>query len=136
MRSSSGRNCAWWKAQRRASSFNREKLFSGVRKACEKRPVKMEDIEQLMNNIANKLEEEGCREIPSTVIGAKLMLGLEALDHVAYVRYARRYRQFEDVGAFINEIQSLGKRRQHEKDQAELFRPPASSPPPARGSRV
>ena len=115
-------------------SFNREKLFSGVRKACEKRPVKMEDIEQLIDDIANELEEEGYREIPSTVIGAKLMLGLEALDHVAYVRYASVYRQFEDVGAFIDEIQSLGKRRQHEKDQAELFRPPPS--PPARGSRV
>ncbi len=104
-------------------NFNRDKLLSGVRKACEKRPVKMEDIEQLVDDIANELSEEGYREIPSTVIGAKLMRGLEALDHVAYVRYASVYRQFEDVGEFIDEIQSLGQRRIRDKGQTELFRP-------------
>lgn len=104
-------------------NFNRDKLLSGVRKACEKRPVKMEDIEQLVDDIAMELAEEGYREIPSTVIGAKVMRGLEALDHVAYVRYASVYRQFEDVGEFIDEIQSLGKRRLREKGQVELFNP-------------
>ncbi|MBK8093554.1 MAG: transcriptional repressor NrdR [Verrucomicrobiaceae bacterium] len=103
-------------------NFNRDKLLSGVRKACEKRPVKMEDIELLVDDITNELAEEGYKEIPSTVIGAKVMHGLEALDHVAYVRYASVYRQFEDVGAFIDEIQSLGKRRLREKGQPELFR--------------
>ncbi len=107
-------------------NFNRDKLLSGVRKACEKRPVKMEDIEQLVDDIATELAEEGYREIPSTVIGAKLMRGLEALDHVAYVRYASVYRQFEDVGEFIDEIQSLGKRRLREKGQSELFNPKKS----------
>jgi len=107
-------------------NFNRDKLLSGVRKACEKRPVKMEDIEQLVDDIATELAEEGYREIPSTVIGAKLMRGLEALDHVAYVRYASVYRQFEDVGEFIDEIQSLGKRRLREKGQEELFNPKKS----------
>jgi transcriptional repressor NrdR len=107
-------------------NFNRDKLLGGVRKACEKRPVKMEDIEQLVDDIATELAEEGYREIPSTVIGAKVMRGLEALDHVAYVRYASVYRQFEDVGEFIDEIQSLGKRRLHEKGQVELFNPKKS----------
>jgi len=107
-------------------NFNRDKLLSGVRKACEKRPVKMEDIEQLVDDIAMELAEEGYREIPSTVIGAKVMRGLEALDHVAYVRYASVYRQFEDVGEFIDEIQSLGKRRLREKGQVELFNPKKS----------
>ena len=107
-------------------NFNRDKLLSGVRKACEKRPVKMEDIEQLVDDIATELAEEGYREIPSTVSGAKLMRGLEALDHVAYVRYASVYRQFEDVGEFIDEIQSLGKRRLREKGQSELFNPKKS----------
>jgi transcriptional repressor NrdR len=86
----------------------------------------MEDIEQLVDDIATELAEEGYREIPSTVIGAKLMRGLEALDHVAYVRYASVYRQFEDVGEFIDEIQSLGKRRLREKGQVELFNPKKS----------
>jgi transcriptional repressor NrdR len=102
-------------------AFNRDKLMSGVRKACEKRPVKMEDLETLVDEIANELEEEGYREIPSTVIGSKVMRKLEAIDHVAYVRYASVYRQFEDVGEFIDEIQSLGKRRLKEKGQVELF---------------
>lgn len=102
-------------------NFDREKLMSGLRKACEKRPVKMEQIEQLADDIANELEEEGYREIPSTVIGAKVMRGLEAIDHVAYVRYASVYRQFEDVGEFIDEIKSLGTRRPRDSSQEELF---------------
>lgn len=103
-------------------NFNRDKLLGGVRKSCEKRPVKMEQLEQLVDDIANELEEEGYREIPSTVIGAKVMRRLEAIDHVAYVRYASVYRQFEDVGEFIDEIKSLGERRPRDGRQPELFR--------------
>jgi transcriptional repressor NrdR len=104
-------------------AFNREKLFGGLRKACEKRPVKMEDLERSVDEIATELEEEGYREIPSSVIGAKVMRRLEAIDHVAYVRYASVYRQFEDVGEFINEIKSLGTRNfDDEDDQQQLFR--------------
>jgi len=102
-------------------SFDREKLMSGLRKACEKRPVKMEQLEQLADDIANELEEEGYREIPSTVIGAKVMRRLEGIDHVAYVRYASVYRQFEDVGEFIDEIKSLDSRRVRDTSQKELF---------------
>lgn len=103
-------------------NFDREKLMSGLRKACEKRPVKMEQLEQLADDIANELEEEGYREIPSTVIGAKVMRKLEGIDHVAYVRYASVYRQFADVGEFIDEIQSLDRRRSSQPDnQEELF---------------
>ncbi len=103
-------------------SFDRDKLMSGLRKACEKRPVKMEDLEQMVDDIANELEEEGYREIPATVIGAKVMRRLEGIDHVAYVRYASVYRQFEDVGEFIDEIKSLGSRRPRDPSQEELFR--------------
>lgn len=104
-------------------AFNREKLFGGLRKACEKRPVKMEDLERSVDEIATELEEEGYREIPSSVIGAKVMRRLEAIDHVAYVRYASVYRQFEDVGEFISEIKSLGNRSfDDEDDQQQLFR--------------
>ena len=102
-------------------NFDREKLMSGLRKACEKRPVKIEQLEQVADDIANELEEEGYREIPSTVIGAKLMRKLEGLDHVAYVRYASVYRQFEDVGEFIDEIKSLDSRRVRDTSQEELF---------------
>ena len=101
--------------------FDREKLFSGVRKACEKRPVKLEDLERVVDEIASELEEEGYREIPSSVIGAKVMRRLEDIDHVAYVRYASVYRQFEDVGAFIDEIKLLGSRGFLDTRQQELF---------------
>jgi transcriptional repressor NrdR len=101
--------------------FNRDKLMSGLVKACEKRPVNMEQLEQLVDDIAGELEEEGYREIPSTVIGAKVMQRLEQIDHVAYVRYASVYRQFEDVGEFINEIKGLDQRRGGDAGQFDLF---------------
>ncbi len=101
--------------------FNRDKLMSGLVKACEKRPVNMEQLEQIADDIAGELEEEGYREIPSTVIGAKVMQRLERIDHVAYVRYASVYRQFEDVGEFINEIKGLDQRRGGDAGQFDLF---------------
>jgi transcriptional repressor NrdR len=103
-------------------AFSRDKLLSGIIKACEKRPVKREDMERVADQIATELEEEGYREIPSSVIGAKVMRNLEGLDHVAYVRYASVYRQFEDVGEFIKEIKDLGTRRHHDEMQRELFK--------------
>ena len=110
------------KANGAREPFNRDKLFGGIRKACEKRPVKIEELERAVDQIATELEEEGYREIPSSVIGAKVMRRLEEIDHVAYVRYASVYRQFEDVGEFINEINSLGNRGFREAGQPELFR--------------
>ncbi len=110
------------KANGAREPFNRDKLFGGIRKACEKRPVKIEELERAVDQIATELEEEGYREIPSSVIGAKVMRRLEEIDHVAYVRYASVYRQFEDVGEFISEINSLGNRGFRETGQQELFR--------------
>jgi transcriptional repressor NrdR len=103
-------------------SFSREKLLGGLIKACEKRPVKRDDLERVADIIATELEEEGYRELPSSVIGAKVMRRLEGLDHVAYVRYASVYRQFEDVGEFIEEINQLGTRISHDELQRELFK--------------
>jgi transcriptional repressor NrdR len=103
--------------------FNRDKLFGGLRKACEKRPVKMEDLERVCDEIATELEEEGYREIPSHIIGAKMMKKLEGIDHVAYVRYASVYRQFEDVGEFIDEIKQLGEQRKLDEAHRPLFKP-------------
>lgn len=102
--------------------FDRAKLLGGLAKACEKRPVRMDTLEQAVDEIADELEQEGYREIPSSVIGAKVMRRLEAIDHVAYVRYASVYRQFEDVGEFIDEIKSLGDRRPRDVSQQELFK--------------
>ena len=102
--------------------FTREKLLAGFLKACEKRPVPMDKIELAVDAVADELEQEGHREIPTKVIGAKVMRQLENLDHVAYVRYASVYRQFEDVGEFISEIESLDERRRRSINHPELFR--------------
>ena len=90
--------------------FSREKLLKGFIKACEKRPVSIEILEKAVDTIMSELESEGSREVLTQVLGARVMTKLERIDPVAYVRYASVYRQFQDVGEFIDEIESLGKR--------------------------
>ena len=90
--------------------FSRDKLLNGFVKACEKRPVSIEILERAVDSIISELESEGCREVLTQVLGAKVMTKLERIDPVAYVRYASVYRQFQDVGEFIDEIESLGRR--------------------------
>ena len=90
--------------------FSREKLLNGFIKACEKRPVSIEILEKAVDTIMAELESEGSREVLTQVLGARVMTKLERIDPVAYVRYASVYRQFQDVGEFIDEIESLGKR--------------------------
>ena len=90
--------------------FSREKLLNGFIKACEKRPVSIEILEKAVDTIMSELKSEGSREVLTQVLGARVMTKLERIDPVAYVRYASVYRQFQDVGEFIDEIESLGKR--------------------------
>ena len=90
-------------------------------KACEKRPVSVETLEKAAEEILQDLEAEFRREIPSSVIGAKVMEKLHGLDAVAYVRYASVYRQFEDIGEFIDEIQALERRPRKSAAQPEFF---------------
>ena len=91
--------------------FDRHKLLSGLKKACEKRPVSAEQIEQAVSEIMDELADKYDREVPSTAIGEKVMARLRRLDEVAYVRFASVYRQFRDVNEFVSEIQKLiGKR--------------------------
>lgn len=106
----------------RSEIFSRDKLLSGMVKACEKRPVSHESLERMAETITQELEQDFSKEIPSHVIGAKLMEKLHELDEVAYVRYASVYRSFTDVGEFIDEIQMLGKRHKRSALQPELFK--------------
>jgi len=99
------------------------KMVNGMMKACEKRPVSLAQIEEAAREIIASLEAGLEREIPSRVVGAKVMEALHALDEVAYVRYASVYRQFEDIGEFIDEIQLLGSRAKPSSLQPELFKP-------------
>lgn len=88
-------------------SFNRSKLIGGIIRACEKRPVSMEKIEQIVDWIEKKLQNTLDREVSSQVIGELVMFKLKELDEVAYVRFASVYRQFKDINTFIDELTKL-----------------------------
>jgi len=106
----------------RHEPFDRHKLQTSIVKACEKRPVALEQIERLVEDILLEFETEQKREIPTRAIGAKVMERLHPLDPIAYVRYASVYRQFQEVGDFIEEIQSLERRAVRAPGQQELFK--------------
>jgi transcriptional repressor NrdR len=91
----------------RHEQFSKAKLRSGIEKACEKRPVSVEAIDRLMEQIVAELEQQFEREIPSRAIGEKIMKHLRDLDEIAYVRFASVYRQFKDINEFVEEIKSL-----------------------------
>ena len=103
--------------------FRREKLLGGLVKACEKRPVSLDDLELATEEIITELQQDNVREIPSKVIGQRVMEKLRHIDPVAYVRFASVYRQFEEVGEFIDEIKALENHVSARNSlQPELFR--------------
>jgi len=106
----------------RSEPFERHKLIAGITKACEKRPISLDSIEKAVEEIQADLEANHGREIPSSLIGTKVMEKLHSLDEVAYVRYASVYRHFQDIGEFIDEIQSLERRSKLSVLQTELFK--------------
>ena len=87
--------------------FNREKLLNGLLRACEKRPVSLEDLEKLIDGIELSLQNSLDREVSSERIGELVMDGLKDIDEVAYVRFASVYRQFKDIGTFMTELNKL-----------------------------
>jgi transcriptional repressor NrdR len=91
----------------RREAFDRMKIRNGVMKACEKRPISMEAMEKIVDNVELACQEFQGEEIPSTVVGEKVMDELKALDGVAYVRFASVYRQFRDVSEFMVELKDL-----------------------------
>ncbi len=95
------------KSDGRRETFDDDKLRRGIVKALEKRPVPMERVEQAINSVKRKVRETGVREIDSRQLGEYVMEVLRGLDQVAYVRFASVYRSFEDVRAFLEEIESL-----------------------------
>lgn len=91
----------------RREEFDRAKLMNGVGRACEKRPISVQEMEILVDGLIQEIEAEFEREVPSTVIGKKVMDRLERLDEVAYVRFASVYRRFRDVSQFVSEVEGL-----------------------------
>jgi transcriptional repressor NrdR len=91
----------------RRESFSRNKVLSGLQKACEKRNISINTLEQFVDELERELQETGEKEIPSTVVGERVMNKLHELDDVAYVRFASVYREFKDINDFMSELKDL-----------------------------
>jgi transcriptional repressor NrdR len=91
----------------RREPFDRRKILSGLIKACEKRPVSLEALEQITETIEGKVLETFEREVPSTYIGQLVMSELRKVDQVAYVRFASVYREFKDIHEFMEELRPM-----------------------------
>jgi transcriptional repressor NrdR len=95
------------KRDQRREPFNRQKLSSGLRKACEKRPLSASEIENAVEEIEQELYRSGKQEIASSAIGEAVMEHLRRMDQVAYIRFASVYRSFADAKTMFDEIQNL-----------------------------
>ncbi len=105
----------------RRQPFDRTKIIAGFVKACEKRPVSIDKIEEMTTEIERTLQKKYDREVSSNVIGEIIMEKLASLDEVAYVRFASVYRQFRDVNQFMNELKNfLGKDRLKENQRPKI----------------
>ncbi|MEI7541753.1 MAG: transcriptional regulator NrdR [bacterium] len=91
----------------RREAFDRNKILAGLTKACEKRPISVEKLYELVDDIEKQLYSRMEKEVSSTVMGELLMEKLAKLDEVAYVRFASVYRQFKDINAFTKELQKF-----------------------------
>jgi len=88
-------------------AFDRNKVLNGIVKAAEKRPIKIAKIERIVDDIQSELRQEDSTEIPSKLIGEKVMEKLKNLDKITYIRYASVYRDFTDIRSFEKELKSL-----------------------------
>jgi transcriptional repressor NrdR len=95
------------KRDQRREVFDREKLYVGIRKACEKRPLPVGEIENAVEEIEQELYRQGRQEVPSSVIGELVMERLRRMDKIAYIRFASVYRSFGDVETMFEELQNL-----------------------------
>lgn len=95
----------------RREEFSKDKLLSGIRKACQKRPISPKVIEDMVESIVNELTDEYEREVPAEAIGKLVMEGLRQIDQVAYVRFASVYRRFQEATDFVQEVRKLEERK-------------------------
>lgn len=102
------------KKDSRREPFDRKKILNGIMKACEKRPISMEKMEEVVTQIERQIQKKSEREVPSAKVGELVMEKLKRLDDVAYVRFASVYRQFKDLGQFMVELEGLLDGQKHE----------------------
>lgn len=95
----------------RRELFNRSKIIEGIKKACQKRPISVEQIEEFVDGLEGFFQDQGMVEVPTKEIGEKVMAKLKEWDEVAYVRFASVYKQFKDIHEFINELEDILKER-------------------------
>jgi transcriptional repressor NrdR len=101
----------------RRETFDRQKVVEGLAAACQKRPVEAERIDAIVEQVERRLQESGEREVPSTLIGEHVMKSLQALDDVAYVRFASVYRSFQDIGEFMSVLRDLAAERRTQRKE-------------------
>ena len=95
------------KKDKSREAFDRNKLLNGLLRACEKRPVPLETLERIVDEIETLLQNSLDREVPSTLIGTYAMDKLKNVDEVAYVRFASVYREFKDINSFMDELNKI-----------------------------
>ena len=105
------------KKDERREPFDRRKIIEGMRRACQKRPIRTEDIEAVAESIEQELMESPEKEIESSKIGRRVMNALQDMDHVAYVRFASVYRSFATIEEFIKEIDELQASKEDRDEQ-------------------
>ena len=108
--------------------FDRSKILSGMIKACEKRPISMDVIENFVSSLEREFQERGDREVESREIGERVINKLYEIDEVAYVRFASVYRSFKDVNQFMSELKEL--LRDKEEESKNLGKSPDIKRPP------
>ena len=91
----------------RRETFDRSKVLIGMQKACEKRNISINTLEEFVDELERELQEMGEKEIPSSVVGERIMAKLHELDDVAYVRFASVYREFKDINDFMSQLKDL-----------------------------
>jgi transcriptional repressor NrdR len=119
----------------RREDFSRDKLLTGIRKACTKRPISNEDVEELVDKVEADLHHLGKIELPSSTIGEIVMKYLKELDRIAYMRFASVYREFADVESFRQEIDALLKGQDKAVPAQLPLMPQEGFTAPARSAR-
>jgi transcriptional repressor NrdR len=99
------------KKDKSRETFDRNKLLNGLLRACEKRPVSVDTLEHIVDDIETMLQNSLDREVPSSLIGTYAMDKLKTVDEVAYVRFASVYRQFKDINSFMDELTKIMKNK-------------------------
>lgn len=90
----------------RREAFSKDKLLRGIQRACQKRPISLAQIEQVVNKIAKSVLETNDKEVPAEFVGQQVVSQLRTLDHVAYVRFASVYKTFQDIQEFVNSLEN------------------------------